>query len=493
MNKEASGNRRVEISSRRISGVSWRLFGTLIIFVSLVLTVIWLFQIALLNSFYENSKLDGFNDTNGMIATCLGDAEELKKTVISRSVDTDSCIRVFRIEGRLAVEVADSDVRFGCFLHHLSGDALFQMYERAEANGGIFIRKLSNPNAENDSMNSIHVEVMHSEDGYKYVVMQDSELIPLKATVDTLERQFGWIMCILIMGAFALSLSLSRMICTPMERMSHSAKRLAKGDYGAHFEGGGYREAEELADALNYAAEELQKSDNLQKELVANISHDLRTPLTMIKGYSEVMRDIPEENTPENVQIIIDETERLTELVNDMLDLSKIKAGTRKPELEIFDLTETVRAVLTRYEKFTENWNYVILFEGGENVSVLADRTMILQVVYNLVNNALNYTGEDKTVRIIQSVKDGKVRISVTDSGVGIANEDLPYIWDRYYKVDKVHKRAVVGTGLGLSIVKGILESHGAVYGVESMVGKGSTFYFELDVVYDGDFEPKNS
>lgn len=491
MNKEALEGRRIEISSRRVSGVSWRLFGTLIIFVSLVLTVIWLFQIALLNSFYENSKLDGFNDTNDMISVCLDDSEELKKTVIARSLDTDSCIRVFRIDNKIAVEVADSDVRYGCFLHHLSSDALLQLYEKAEENGGVFIRKLSNPNVESNSLNSIHVEVMQGGDGYKYVVMQDSELIPLQATVDTLERQFGWIMCILIMGAFALSLSLSRLICTPMERMSRSAKRLAKGDYGAHFEGGGYREAEELADALNYAAEELQKNDSLQKELVANISHDLRTPLTMIKGYSEVMRDIPEENTPENVQIIIDEAERLTELVNDMLDLSKIRAGTRKPELEMFDLTESVRAVLGRYEKFTESQSYVVLFEGGENVSVMADRTMILQVVYNLVNNALNYTGEDKTVRITQSVKNGKVRISVTDSGEGIAKEDIPYIWDRYYKVDKVHKRAVVGTGLGLSIVKGILESHGATYGVESVVGEGSTFYFELDVVYDGDFEPK--
>ena len=116
---------------------------------------------------------------------------------------------------------------------------------------------------------------------------------------------------------------------------------------------------------------------------------------------------------------------------------------------------------------------------------------MILQVVYNLVNNALNYTGEDKTVIITQTVNEGRVRISVTDTGVGIAEEDLPYIWDRYYKVDKVHKRAVVGTGLGLSIVKGILESHGARYGVDSKVGEGSTFWFELGVIYDVDFDEK--
>jgi signal transduction histidine kinase len=114
---------------------------------------------------------------------------------------------------------------------------------------------------------------------------------------------------------------------------------------------------------------------------------------------------------------------------------------------------------------------------------------MILQVVYNLVNNALNYTGEDKRVLIRQTVSNGKVRVSVTDTGVGIATEDIPYIWDRYYKVDKVHKRAVVGTGLGLSIVKGILASHGALYGVESAIDHGSTFWFELDAVYDGGFE----
>ncbi len=282
-----------------------------------------------------------------------------------------------------------------------------------------------------------------------------------------------------------IALAISRVICVPLEKMSRSAKKLAKGDYNAEFVGGGYREAEELGEALSYAAEELAKTDRLQKELVANISHDLRTPLTMIKGYSEVMRDIPGENNPENVQLIIDETERLTELVNDMLDLSKIRAGTRKPVLETFDLTETVRSVLSRYEKLTERDNYQITFTAEENVMVTADRTMILQVVYNLINNALNYTGEDKRVSIDQSVWDNRVRISVIDTGSGIAKEDIPYIWDRYYKVDKVHRSAVIGTGIGLSIVKEILESHGAAYGVESRIGEGSNFWFELETFRD--------
>lgn len=482
-------NSRSLTGKRYVAGISWRLFGTLILFVTMILIVIWIFQIVLLNRFYENSKLEEFNVTFEEIAGSMKSADDLKNAVYRRAADTDTCIRVFKIVDNEAINIADAELNLGCYIHHASGDAMYMLFKKAKDNGGEYSRRITNPSDESNALSTVHVVVAKGNDGYDYVIMQESELIPLNSTVKTLERQFGWIMSILIMGALMLALILSRRICLPMQRMSLAAKQLAKGDYDTHFRGGGYREADELADALNYAASELAKNDNLQKELVANISHDLRTPLTMIKGYSEVMRDIPGENTPENVQVIIDETERLTELVNDMLDLSKIRAGTRKPEIEVFDLTETVGAVLQRYEKFKEKEEFVISFEKNDRVAVKADRTMILQVVYNLVNNALNYTGEDKTVTIIQTVSDGKVRISVTDTGMGIAPEDVPYIWDRYYKVDKVHKRAVVGTGLGLSIVKGILESHGAKYGVESKVGEGSTFWFELDAIYDGDFE----
>ena len=202
----------------------------------------------------------------------------------------------------------------------------------------------------------------------------------------------------------------------------------------------------------------------------------------MIEGYGEVMRDIPGENTPENVQVIIDETQRLSQLVNDLLDLSKLRAGTKKMEPVRVNLTELVKTTLVRYEKLTEHNGYRIEFHADGEAEILADRTMILQVVYNLINNAINYTGEDKRVTVTQTVKDGRVRIGVADTGEGIDKDQLPLIWDRYYKVDKVHRRAMIGTGLGLSIVKGILEMHGASYGVESTKGKGSLFWFEFPV-----------
>ena len=146
-------------------------------------------------------------------------------------------------------------------------------------------------------------------------------------------------------------------------------------------------------------------------------------------------------------------------------------------------LTESIESVFDRYNKLTERDGYTITFLYDRKVAVEADEYKLFQVIYNLVNNAVNYAGEDRTVTVIQTVRDGKVRIEVKDNGMGIAAEALPYVWDRYYKVDKEHKRAVMGTGLGLSIVKNILELHGADYGVESREGFGSGFWFELPVI----------
>ncbi len=274
-------------------------------------------------------------------------------------------------------------------------------------------------------------------------------------------------------------MAISRRIAKPITEINESAKRLGEGDYSVRFGGRGSREVGELADTLNFAAEELSKTDGLRRELLANVSHDLRTPLTMIKGYAEVMRDLPGENTPENVQIIIDEAGRLNDLVNDLLDLSRLQAGVLEISRERFDLTGSIKEILTRYDKLAD---FSFPFEPEENIYVMADKLKISQVVYNLVNNAVNYAGADKTVALTQEVIGNDVRISVTDTGEGIPQDKLRDIWDRYYKVDQEHRRAQVGTGLGLSIVKNVLDLHGGSYGVISELGKGSTFWFQLPI-----------
>lgn len=308
-------------------------------------------------------------------------------------------------------------------------------------------------------------------------------LTPVDATVSTLKVQLALLTVLLIGISLLLAWLASRAISKSLIRLNLSAKAMAEGDYTVSFDEDDYGEIAQLSDTLNYAVTELAKTDDLRKELIANVSHDLRTPLTMIRAYSEVMRDIPEENTPENVQVIIDETDRLTNLVNDMLSVSQLEAGTIELHQEKFDLTDLMRQVMLRYGKLKEQDGYVMEFVADGEVYIMGDADKITQVLCNLIGNAINYTGADKKIIVRQSLHEHHVRVDVIDSGEGIAAQDIPYVWDRYYKGDKARKRLVSGTDLGLSIVQKILELHGATYGVESKPGMGADFRFAFEIV----------
>ena len=476
-----------------------KVFGFLVAFSVIALAVVWVLQIGLLNQFYEQTKYDELERADSAIQRSLEDGGRgLDAVVIGYSEDYLMCVRVFSVSGSVARQIANADASGDCIIHRVSDKDLSEMCRMATENDGLFIKQYVSENDGEDesstdesdnggvSINAVYVRMVDGELG-EYIIMLNSELTPLSTTVQMLRSQFAMIALILLLCSLGLSFVISKNISKPIVQMNEAAKGLATGNYNTDFGSHGYREVIELSDTLESVAEELSQNDRLQKELIANISHDLRTPLTMITGYSEVMRDIPGENTPENMQVVIDETQRLSELVNDLLDLSKLQAGTLKPELKVLHLGELIRSTMGRYEKLTRHEGYNIEYKCTSDVRVKADKTMLLQVVYNLINNAINYTGEDKYVCVSEQLdEDGRhVRISVSDSGEGIPEDQLAHIWDRYYKVDKVHKRATVGTGLGLSIVKNILEQHGANYGVESKIGEGSTFWFELDVYFE--------
>ena len=470
------------------------MFCCLAFFVAVVVTLIWVFQILLLDEFYEAIRRREMITTADALAEAIAagsSAEQLDEKLAYYAVHHDLCADIYRIDGTRARAVSRADVITGCVLHNITDRERTQLYEAAVQAGGSYLEAVSfdefNRNGPagmsitSDAIaGTIYVRLAASADSTPYIIMLNAALVPVSATVDTLRVQLFALSAILLIVALLLALIISRVVTRPITRIGDAAKRFAAGQYDTDFIGGGYREVDDLAHTLNYASAEVSKSDRLQKELIANISHDLRTPLTMIRGYAEVMRDIPGESTPENIQVIVDEAAHLSELVNDLLDLSRIEAGTRAPQPEYFNLTQTVREVLGRYTKLIEKDGYTITFDAEGEVFVNADRTMLLQVVYNLINNAINYSGEARRIQVTQETRDGAVRIAVTDSGAGIAADQLPLIWDRYYKVDRVHRRAMIGTGLGLSIVKQILDAHGAAYGVESTPGEGSTFWFAL-------------
>ena len=214
---------------------------------------------------------------------------------------------------------------------------------------------------------------------------------------------------------------------------------------------------------------------------MANVSHDLKTPLTMIKAYAEMVRDMSYQNDEKRIMhcnIIMDEVDRLNLLVNDILALSKFEANAEEIKWESFDLVGEVKTIVNRYQIIKETEDYHIILNAPTKAMVKADKQKLNQVIYNLINNAINYTGKDKTVTInIKKEKDSYL-VQIEDTGKGIKEEEIPFIWNKYYKNEKNHQRNVVGTGLGLSIVKKILEGHQFKYGVESTKNKGTIFYF---------------
>ena len=397
--------------------------------------------------------------------------KELKEYVEQMALRNDVCIAIFDKNGTPTIQMGCSQNEF------TNTSRLFERMNLAYRNDGTFIEEVKKTEVINTGFNFIpvktynEIQYTHIINGrVPYYVFMNSTITPLDATVDTLKT----ILTISTIGmgiiAILLGLYISKKIITPIQALNTNAKKLGKED--VEFKVKGYQEIEELSSTLNQANQDLHQVEKLRNELISNISHDLKTPLTMIGGYAEMMRDLPDENNEENLNIIIDETKYLTRLVNDVLDLSKLQAGAQKLELKEFDITQMILDKIERTKNFCN-----IEFEYDSHITIHADEMKISQVFYNILNNAIHYTKDKVVVR--QMILDDKVRIEICDNGDGIDEKEIDSIWECYYRSSN-HKRQVSGSGLGLYICKQILDLHQATYGVTSKLGKGSTFYFEL-------------
>jgi signal transduction histidine kinase len=195
-----------------------------------------------------------------------------------------------------------------------------------------------------------------------------------------------------------------------------------------------------------------------------------------------MMHDFPNEIKSEHNKIIMDEAKRLTFLVNDMLSISMLETGMVKLNKANYNLTESLRNTISRMIELVKGDGYHLDFEYTEEVFLFADEVKITQAFYNLLLNAITYSGKGKTVTVRQITGGNNVRIEIIDHGEGISQSDIPYIWERYNTVNKKHKRTKKGTGLGLSIVKKIIDLHNGECGVDSEIGKGSVFWFQLEL-----------
>lgn len=472
---------------RKRLSVKWIVFISFAIFTAIMLVILWVFQTIFLGEIYKAVKIGDMKACAEAVSVEGVSQEEIyglaeKYNVGIRVLDKNLNDVALGSYKRNSI-VEDMPKQLLIYFVKAAADAGGREFTELtpESYGGKYIIQNGFSDIDLDvSKTIIYSEIMPNGG----VIMVETVISPVSATIDTLRVLLIWATCILIVIGLVFAIVLSRKVAKPIVKINESAKLLATGRYDIDFNPNGYREITELADTLNYAEKELSKVDGYRKELIANVSHDLRTPLTMITAYSEMMRDLPGEQTPENIQVVIDEAKRLTTLVNDLLDMSKMEAGKNTINPARYDLTSSIEKTIERYSKLVEKDGYVIEFLRDEHVDVYADEVKITQAVYNLINNAITYTGEDKKVIIRQLAdkENGRVRIEVEDSGEGIPKEYLASVWDRYYKVDKAHKRAQVGTGLGLFIVKGVMDMHMGRYGVRSTVGKGSIFWFEIDM-----------
>ena len=438
----------------------------LIIFTLIIILFLWLFQIIFINKYYELSKIDQIkNTTLKIIRNYSDDSEYLDKI----SYEDNVCIEV--VENRMTIYSSNESNR-GCLTSNYKYKNEF--YNSGESEQTI---KLINPLFNTKTL--IYAKKYNDD----ITIFVNASLEPLDTTISILSNQLIIVSLIVIVLALIIGYFISKRISKPIENMNEDALKLANGDYNFQFDNNSnISEIDTLASTLNYAKKELEHTDELRRDLMANVSHDLKTPLTMIKGYAEMIRDLNydnEEKRNANLNVIIEESERLNVLVEDILTLSKIQANKDTINKEDFDLVELINNIIKRYSIYKETEGYNFEVNTPDKVIINADKKKIEQVIYNLINNAINYTGDDNKV-IINVIQDKKIRVEIKDTGNGIKEEDLPHIWEKYYHSKKKHKRNVIGTGIGLSIVKTILESHKFRYGVISEVGKGTTFYFEI-------------
>lgn len=453
-----------------------------VLFILIVFSLLWFFQIFFLQTFYERMRINTASETMTTISDIYdsGDKEKFYAAINKLSKDNDLCIEVLDRYGR---EVKSAHVIGDCLLHdkHSNIHPFVEWIDAAENN--VIKQKKNNPRSGYEML--IYGCTLESGSTVEGYLLINAVLVPVGATVDIIKRQLMIITVILIFLAFVLSLYLAKRISAPIDSITKASEKLAKGDFNTKFDGRGYLEAKKLADTLTYAEKELSKVDTMQRDLIANVSHDLRTPLTMLKAYAEMIRDLSGDNPVkrnEHLEIIISETDRLALLVNDILDLSKLESGKQKLSPAEFGITGKLNEIIDRFKGLSEKNGYNIHFAPDEEKIVCCDPVKIEQVIYNLINNAINYTGKDKQVFVRQINQPDGVLVEVEDTGDGIEEDKIKLIFDKYYRSEN-HKREVVGTGLGLSIVKAVLKMHNYDYGVRSTLGKGSTFWFKISDV----------
>lgn len=462
------------------NSIKFKLWTYFIFFAAIIMTILWLLQIVFLNTYYKSMKINEIKRIgNSLVEEYNKDGFE--DLIYSTSFSKGIIIQVFNENGEPVFPINNfGEIRPPKREPIMTRELISRLENSTDGKIEYTIEdsRMRAPTV-------VYGAVLEGESKERLYLYINGLLEPIDSTTSVLKNQLIIVTTISLFLAVGLSFLIATKLSKPITNVTSSAALLAKGNYNVVFQRGDYTEINQLVDTLNFATTELSKTEELRRELIANVSHDLRTPLTLIKSYAEMIRELSGNNPDKrasHLKVIIDETDRLNILVNDMLDLSKIQSGIIEIDYKAFDILETTRNILKKFSVLTEISGYKFILNGDRDTTVIGDERKIEQVLYNLISNAVNHTGEDKLVTINVENKGEYIETRIIDTGKGIYQDEIPHIWERYYMAGKTYKRGVVGSGLGLSIVKGILLAHDAKFGVESILDEGSTFWFQLKV-----------
>ena len=475
-------------------GIRFR-FWIAFFFLALGITLlIGLLQIGLIRPYYRNMKVNSIRSVADAFEKDLIEPDNASAGIsdaLKNAVDNDVCVVIYNEDGK-AVYTADS-LGAGCIFNasasaDIAGQLAFEHVQTLLAEGdGEYSTNMIHPYTEQEM---IIYGKMIRENLANFYMMVNSPLEPVDSLMTFFIRQYGIYTLIAILVASFVAMYIAQLVTRPIVHMKKEAVKLAEADYSAHFDGGSFTETKQLAQALNTANYQLSRVDEMRTDLIANMSHDIRTPLTDIRAYAEMIRDISGDNPEKrnkHLDVIIHETEYMNRLVKDMSELAKMSSGNYELNLENMDLVEKTEEIIDMYQPMIQEGKLEIITEMPEYMIIYADEVKIGQVISNYLSNAIKHTPAGKKIFIrIFSRDDGEtVRLEVEDEGEGISEKELPYIWDRYHKSSRSFSRSMTSSGLGLAIVKGIADAHHAKIGVTTKEGEGSTFFIELKENHD--------
>ena len=392
---------------KKKSNLRTKIWMYLIIFSASILLFLWLFQIIFLKTYYREFRLNKLENSVKKVLNSFHDSnyEDLLDDI---SLEDEICIEVVNNNMTRYLSVIYNK---GCMGAETSIENSYYKKDFINSNLSKKVYTLINPRFKNKT---IIYGIKLDDSNYAFV---SASLEPIDTTITVLKNQFIYVTMLVIILSLIVSYFVSRKISSGVIKINREAKKLSKGNFDVKFDTDQpILELSELAETLEYTKDELSKTENLRRELLANVSHDLKTPLTMIKAYAEMVRDVTykdDTKRTKDLNIIIEETDRLNVLVNDILELSKIQSGTQKLTIEQFDLEKFVKNIIKRYDIMSENKKYKFKVSINKNIIVSADRKRIEQVMYNLINNAINYTGDDKKIIISALELENTVRIEV--------------------------------------------------------------------------------